>query len=55
MNQETYEALKRIIELADWSRIGIKDKDIERDIKQIKGWLEEMEKEYEIIKIVRSA
>ena len=47
MNEETYEALKGVLLLAKLQAIGVKDKDIARDIKQVDKWIDEVAKEYE--------
>ena len=47
MNKETYEALKRIVDLYKNSGIYIKDSLVEGYVKRVEKWIDEVAKEYE--------
>jgi len=48
MNKETYEALKRIIVYLNSANrlINEKNEEIEKELWQVKGWIDEVAKEY---------
>ena len=50
MNKETYEALRRIMDIVQkkiWLMTGEKGKTAKADRKQIEDWIDEVGKEYE--------
>lgn len=46
MDNETYEALKIVVQLAYESGIQLGDKEKENAIKQVENWIDEVAKEY---------
>jgi hypothetical protein len=45
MDKKTYEALGRIIEDVEWQ--ARTDESKRKDVEQVKGWMEEVAKEYD--------
>ncbi len=45
MDKETYEALKRVLEILDFS--GLDNEQLDSDVFKLKDWIDEVAKEYE--------